>query len=368
MKYLFINSVAGVGSTGQIVVKTCRELRQQGHDCLIAYGRKAEGCEDLPTTAIGTAVDYTFHAAMQRVLDNGGFGSRRATRQFLRLVSEYDPDVIWLHNLHGYYIHIGLLFDYLRRCGKRIIWTLHDCWAFTGHCPYFDFAGCDRWRTGCGRCPQKRKYPESLFLDSSRQNYEKKRALFTGIPNMTLQVPSNWLADRVRQSFLKEYPLEVVYNTVDTRIFKPTPGDLRARWNLEDKYIILGVAGVWEPRKGLEDFIALADMLDDSCKIVLIGLTQKQIQQLPSKILALPRTATLTELVQAYTTADVYVTPSVEETFGMTVLEAACCGTVPIVYQGTACEEVAKLHGGIAVPRGAEHIADAIRHLREVPQ
>ena len=368
MKYLFINSVAGVGSTGQIVVKACRELQKQGHECLIAYGRKADCCGDIPTMTIGSPLDYTVHAAMQRVLDNGGFGSRSATKRFLRQVADYNPDVIWLHNLHGYYIHVGLLFDYLRHCGKRIIWTLHDCWAFTGHCPYFDFVGCDKWHTGCSHCPQKRLYPESLILDGSRRNYLKKKALFTGIPNMTLQVPSTWLADRVRQSFLKEYPIEIVYNTVDTQIFKPTPSDLRKRWKLEDKYIILGVAGVWEPRKGLKDFIALSELLEEPCRIVLIGLTPEQSRQLPPKILAVPRTATLTELVQAYTAADVYVTPSVEETFGMTVLEAACCGTIPIVYQGTACEEVAKLHGGIAVPIGAEHIAEAIRHLREETQ
>ena len=365
MKYLFINSVAGRGSTGQIIVKACRELRQQGHECRIAYGLSAADCGDIPTMTIGTPLDYTVHAAMQRVLDCGGFGSRRATERFLRQVRAYDPDVIWLHNLHGYYIHVGLLFDYLRGCGKKIIWTLHDCWAFTGHCPYFDFAGCEKWRTGCGGCPQKRLYPESLLLDGSKRNFRKKKALFTGIPNLTIQVPSNWLADRVCQSFLSEYPIEVVYNTVDREIFKPTSGELRRRWGLEDKYIILGVASVWEPRKGLKDFIALSKLLEEPCRIVLIGLTPEQSRDLPANILPLPRTATVTELVQAYTTADVYVTPSVEETFGMTVLEAACCGTTPIVYQGTACEEVARLYGGIAVPRGAEHIADAIERLRK---
>ena len=154
MKYLFINSVAGRGSTGQIIVKACRELRQQGHECRIAYGRSAADCGDIPTMTIGTPLDYTVHAAMQRVLDCGGFGSRRATERFLRQVRAYDPDVIWLHNLHGYYIHVGLLFDYLRGCGKKIIWTLHDCWAFTGNFPYFSFVGCERWKTGCGSCPR----------------------------------------------------------------------------------------------------------------------------------------------------------------------------------------------------------------------
>lgn len=364
MKYLFINSVAGMGSTGRIAAEKCRELNVQGHQCLLAYGRGIAGCEDLETVAIGSPLDYRIHGAMHRLLDNGGFGSRAATEKFLEKVRAFDPDVIWLHNLHGYYIHVGVLFDYLRTCGKEIRWTLHDCWAFTGHCAYFDYVGCDRWKTGCHHCPQKRAYPESLLLDNSKRNYIEKRAAFTGIPNMTLLTPSNWLADRVKASFLGEYPVEVVYNQVDKSIFKPSPSDLRTRWGVEDQFVVLGVANVWEPRKGLKDFVALAPMLPPDCRIVLIGLPEEQKKDLPSQILALPRTATVQELAQAYTAADVYVTPSVEETFGMTVLEAVSCGTPAVVYAGTACEEVTRVFGGIAVPRGAEHLLEAILKLK----
>ena len=154
MKYLFINSVAGFGSTGRIILSTCEQLERQGHTCRIAYGRQAVDC-DIPTMTIGNAWDYRLHALTHRIFGTGGFGSRAATARFLRQVREYDPDVIWLHNLHGYYIHIGLLFDYLRGSGKKIIWTLHDCWAFTGNCPYFSAVGCEKWKTCCGSCPQK---------------------------------------------------------------------------------------------------------------------------------------------------------------------------------------------------------------------
>ena len=363
MKYLFINVVAGYGSTGRIAADKCRELNAQGHTCVLAYGRMKTGCEDIRTVRIGSDFNVKLHALESRMLDNCGFGSKRVTAAFLEWVREYDPDVIWLHNVHGYYIHIGELFGYLRTCGKKILWTLHDCWAFTGHCAYFDYVQCEKWQTGCRDCPQKHTYPESVLLDNSRGNYERKRALFTGIPNLTLTVPSHWLESRVKRSFLKDYPVEVVYNQVDEGIFQPIPGDFRKKYGLEEKFVVLGVASVWEERKGLKDFLALSKLLDDRFRIVLIGLNPKQLADLPGEILGLPRTDNVGELVHAYSAADVFVCPSTEETFGMTVLEACCCGTKAVVYQDTACEEVAKKFGGIAVKRGAAHLRDAIMKL-----
>ena len=207
MKYLFINSVAGFGSTGRIAAETCRELSKAGHECVLAFGREKTNCDDIQTVQIGSSRDYRLHGLRNRLLDDHGFGSKAATRRFLQWVREYDPDVIWLHNVHGYYIHIGELFSYLKTCGKQIIWTLHDCWAFTGHCAYFDFARCDKWKTGCHHCPEKGSYPASLFRDNSKGNYEAKKALFTGIPDLSLVVPSHWLEKRVKQSFLQEYPV-----------------------------------------------------------------------------------------------------------------------------------------------------------------
>jgi len=365
MKYLFINSVAGFGSTGRIAAEKCRELMAEGHECVLAFGREKANCDDIPTVQIGTSLDYRLHGIRCRLLDDHGFGSKSATKRFLNWVKRYDPDVIWLHNIHGYYIHIGLLFAYLRSCGKKIIWTLHDCWAFTGHCAYFDFVGCDKWKTGCHACPQKKAYPASMGLDGSRSNYAKKKALFTGIPNLQLIVPSYWLERRVEQSFLREYPVEVVYNAINRDVFKPTTGDFREKYGLEGKIVLLGVASVWDARKGLQDFIELSGMLEDRYKIVLIGLTSAQIESLPKNILGLPRTNDLEELVQAYTEADVFLNPSVEETFGMTAMEARCCGTEAVVYQDTACEEIVNQFGGVAVPRGAQHLYMAVKKLTE---
>ena len=360
MKYLFINSVAGVGSTGRIAADKCRELMAQGHECRLAYGRTCANCEDVSTICIGSDLDFKLHGVMTRIFDNHGFASAAPTKKFLQEVKAYDPDVIWLHNIHGYYIHVGLLFDYLRFCGKKIIWTLHDCWSFTGHCAYFDYVGCDKWKTGCEKCPQKKNYPASVLVDNSKENYASKQYFFTGIPNLTLQVPSQWLADRVKMSFLKDYPVEVVYNTVNKDVFCPTPSDFRKKHGLENKTVLLGVANIWEERKGLKDFVALAENLDDGYRIVLVGLTPEQTQNLPGNILSLPRTDRIQQLVEIYSAADYYINPSVEETFGMTTLEALYCGTTPVVYRGTACEEIVSLFGGIAVDKGAENILQAI--------
>ena len=351
MKYLFINSVAGFGSTGRIAAEKCRELMAQGHECVLAYGRQKANCDDLKTIRIGTSLDYKLHGVRTRLLDDHGFGSAGATRTFLKWVKEYDPDVIWLHNIHGYYIHIGLLFAYLRTSGKKIFWTLHDCWSFTGHCSHFDFLGCDRWKTGCHHCPQKKEYPASLLLDNSKANYENKRRTFTEIPNLSIVVPSRWLGKLVEESFLKEYPVEVVCNRINLEVFKPTPGEFRKKYGLEQKKILLGVANVWGERKGLQDFVKLASLLGEAYKIVLVGMTPEQISQMPGEILALPRTASPAELAQIYTAADWFVNPTYEDTYPTVNLEARACGTRVISYDTGGCPETLG-EGDILIPRG----------------
>ncbi len=351
MKYLFINSVAGYGSTGRIAAEKCRELMKEGHECVLAFGRGKANCDDIPTVCIGTSVDYKLHGVRSRLLDDHGFGSRAATARFLRWVREFDPDVIWLHNMHGYYIHIGLLFSYLKSCGKQIFWTLHDCWTMTGHCAYFDFAGCDKWKTGCHTCPQKHTYPQSLLLDRSRKNYEVKRKLFTGIPNLTLITPSGWLADLLQESYLREYPVEVVYNTINTDIFKPTPGNFRERHGLQNHKILLGVASVWEARKGLRDFVKLAEQIPESYKIVLVGVTEEDRKQLPEQILALPRTNSAAELAEIYTAADVFVNPTYEDNYPTVNLEARACGTRIVCYDTGGCRETLG-EGDSLIPKG----------------
>ena len=360
MKYLIVNIVAGIGSTGRIAAEQCRSLQAQGHSCVLAYGREQADCADIKTYRIDTPWDCKVHGIMTRALDLHGFGSAAATRKFVRWIKEYDPDVIWLHNLHGYYLNIEIFFAYLKASGKTIRWTLHDCWAFTGHCAHFAYVKCTQWKQRCTQCQQLREYPKCLGYSNTGRNYDRKKAAFTNVPNLTLQTPSNWMAKHIKQSFLKEYPLEIVYNSIDTKIFKPTPSNFREKYNLQSKTMVLGVAGVWTERKGLYTFYELAEKLGEVYQIVLVGLTETQIGALPKHILGLPLTKTPQELAEIYTAADVYVNPSVEESFGLTAVEAHACGTKTVVYKDTACEEIAAQYGGCAVEQSVDALVQAI--------
>lgn len=366
MKILQINSVCGVTGTGHIVADLYESAVSRGHECVVAYGehkyKNISG--SMRTVEIGSIWDCRAHALLTRFCDMQGFGSRRATRQFLKKVDEYQPDVIHLHNLHGYYINIELLFRYLKGRKIKVVWTLHDCWPFTGHCVHFQNAGCERWKEGCGDCPLTRQYPASLGMDRSKKNYLKKKELFTGMEDMTILVPSRWMEERVRQSFLRDYEIRVVYNGIDLNIYKPEYSDFRQKYGLEGHFIVLGVANVWEERKGLEVFLKLAEMLGKEYHIVLVGLSEEQIAKLPEGILGLPRTDTVAELTKIYAAANVFVNPGREETFGLTVAEAMACGTWPIVYAGTACAEVVERGIGQIVAGDVQELKTAIEDYK----
>lgn len=335
MKMLLINSVCGIGSTGRICTDLATQLEAQGHTVKIAYGRDDTVPPQFAKYAIkiGSAWNRNMHALLTRAFDLHGFGSKAATRRFLRWADEYDPDLVWLHNIHGYYINVEMLFAWIKnRSDMQVKWTLHDCWAFTGHCSHFTAVGCDRWKTECRKCPQMRRYPKCYGLGSVRNNYKRKETAFCGVRGMQLIVPSRWLEGLVKQSFLKEYPVEVVYNTIDTSIFKPTPSDFRERYGIQNKRMILGVASTWDDRKGLNDFVELAGMLDESYVIVLVGLTDKQIKNMPPNIIGVPRTNSPEELAGIYTTADVFVNPTHEDNYPTVNLEAQACGTYVITY------------------------------------
>ena len=365
MKVLFINSVCGIRSTGRIVAQLAEDYIKSGHECRIAYGRE-EVPENLRPMAIriGSELSVKQNAVQARLLDNEGLNAKRATKQFLKWANSYNPDVLWLHNIHGYYLNIELLFDWIKsRPQMQVKWTLHDCWAFTGHCSYFSFADCDRWQYGCGNCCQTKKYPTSLFLDSSESNFRRKKQAFCGVKDMTLITPSKWLADLVKKSFLNEYPVEVSYNTIDTKVFSPTPSDFRQRYGLNDSKIVLGVAAIWDERKGLADFLKLSSLLPSDYAVVLVGISSEEIKNCPSSVIGIPPTNSARELAEIYTAADVFVNPSKEETFGLTTLEALSCGTPAIVYKDTACEEIANLYGGIVVEQSVQALKVAIEQI-----
>lgn len=344
MKILQINTDCGSGSIGRIMVDLYREMEREGNECYIAYGR-GKTPNDIKTIRIGTKKDVYFHATMTRITDRCGFYSKKATKEFIRKVREISPDIIHLHNIHGYYINIKLLFDFLRDFEGSAIWTLHDCWPFTGHAAYCDAVQCEKWETGCYDCPQMLQYPKA-FVDVSRKNWTQKKSIFSKVNNLSIVTPSRWLEGMVKRSFLSEYSVQVINNGIDTTIFRPKNQDMKRRYGFEDNIVILGVASVWDKRKGLKDFIALSERLDERYKIILVGLSEKQIKELPNAILGLKRTSNLEELVDIYNMADIFFCPTYEDNYPTVILEASACGTPVITYQTGGAPETIKGHCG----------------------
>ena len=343
MKVLMINSVCGIRSTGRICTDLAEELEKQGCECKIAYGR-----ETVPekykkfAVRIGSNFTVKIDAIKTRLFDNAGFNSKRATKKFIKWVEKFNPDVIHLHNLHGYYINVKLLFDYIRRTGKKVIWTLHDEWSFTGHCAVL--GTCEKWKEGCLNCTKNRAYPFS-FVNKSKKNHLKKKELFAELEDITIITPSKWLANLVKDSFLSKYDVKVINNGIDVSIFKPTESDFRERFNLLDKKIVLGVASAWGRGKGIQDFVKLSKILTNNFKIVLVGVTEEHKAELPKNILAINKTNNVKELAEIYSSADILVNPTYIDNYPTVNLEAQCCGTPVITYNtGGSVESVPQEH------------------------
>ncbi len=366
MKVLMINSVCGIRSTGRICTDLADALTAQGHEVKIAYGR-----ETVPEKSrkyavrIGSNTDNKLHGLRSRLFDDTGFGSKRATKRFIEWVKSYDPDVVHLHNIHGYYINIELLFRYLAEAEKPVIWTLHDCWSFTGHCAYFDYAECDRWKTGCHNCPQKKEYPSSMLADRSKKNWEAKKKLFTAVKDMVFVTPSEWLAEILGQSYFGKYPVKVINNDIDLSVFRPTEGDFREKNGLTGKKMLLGVASVWDRRKGLKDYIKLSEKLDDNYRIVLVGLSEEQIKQLPENVMGFSRTNNTKELAEIYTAADYFLNLTYEDNYPTVNLEAQACGTPVISYRTGGSTESA-VRFGTVVEKGA--VGDVLKLIQSSPE
>lgn len=281
---------------------------------------------------IGGVVGKTVHILLAKATGRHGCFSHFATYKLIKKIKGAKPDIIHLHNIHGWYLNWPMLFGYLKQAGIPVVWTLHDCWAFTGHCPYFTAVGCDKWKTGCHDCPQYKKYPGS-FLDDSKSQYALKKRYFVEVPRLTIVTPSQWLADLVKQSFLKNYETVVIHNGIDLEKFKPIASSFREQYQMENKIIVLGVAFDWGARKGIEDFKRLAQDLPDEYAIVLVGVSKNIAESLPSRIVTIPCTQSQEELAQIYSAANLFVNPTREDNFPTVNLEALACGTPVLTYE-----------------------------------
>lgn len=366
MRVLQINSVCGIGSTGRITTDIHKLLIEQGHESYIAYGRgEAVNCDNA--IKIGNNFDVYKHVFMTRIFDKHGFGSKKATKKLIKHIYEINPDIIHLHNIHGYYINIEELFKYLKEANKPVVWTLHDCWAFTGHCAHFENYGCNKWENGCFHCPLRKVYPTSIFLDNSKDNYFKKKKLFTSLKNAIIVTPSGWLQTLVKRSFLNIYPVEVINNGIDLEIFKPRVSGFRERNNLNSKFIILGVASIWTEKKGFWHFIELSRRLKNDEIIILVGVTENQKKQLPDNIIGITRTNNVDSLAEIYSCSNVYVNATLDEVLGLTNLEALACGVPVITYNTGGSVECLDRNSGFIVSKGnLDELYDKISHIKQI--
>ncbi len=362
MKVVQINSVCGSGSTGKICVAVSGLLTEAGVENYILY---ASGSSSYPAgKRYMSAPEIKWQALKSRIFGNYGFQSKAATKRLIKELEQISPDVVHLHNLHGHNVHLGMLFSYLKQNNIKTFWTFHDCWAFTGYCPHYDMICCTQWKSeGCQRCPQTKRF--SWVFDYSSHLFAQKKALFTGL-DLTVITPSHWLAEQVKQSFLKDCEIKVIHNGIDLSVFYPRESDFRRKYGLEDKFIVLGVAFDWGIRKGLDVFVELSKRLDARFQIVLVGTNDKIDAHLPDRILSIHHTQDQAELAEIYTAANVFVNPTREEVLGLTNIEANACGTPVITFDtGGSPECIDETSGYVVLKNSIDDIEAVICRLAE---
>lgn len=342
MRVLFVNGVVDYGSTGKIVRDLADGLKDQGHDVSMVFGRH-QAHELQNTVDVSSKLGFYHHYFGSRILGKHGQYSKRATKQTIQEIERFKPDVIHLHNLHGYYLHVPNLLKYLAKAGIPVIWTLHDCWMISGSAAYFDYYGCDVWDQGCQKCHNTKEYPINQFGLHQIQNLKWKQELVSQLSQLEVITVSNWLNELISSTFFQKHQIHTIYNGINENVFTPSPKSQSTQIKL------LGVANEWEKRKGLDDFIALNEKLDDRYEITLIGLSEAQVAALPSDMVGITRTKDQKELAQYYSDADIYLNLSVEETMGLTTIESLACGTPVITYNKTAVPELVDESVGLVV-------------------
>jgi len=367
-KLIQINTVCNT-STGRIMGDIQRAANKLGYETLSFVGRR-KVFQDIRCEKFGNPVSFWIHVALTTVFDRQGFGSYFTTKKLVRRLRAEKPDIIHLHNLHGYYLNLPVLFQYLsEEFQGQIFWSFHDCWPFTGHCPHFAARNCDKWRTGCYACQEKREYPISLLFDSSSRNYRDKKRLFCNLNNLVIITPSEWMAGWIRQSFFSKYPIKVIYNGINLKLFsyrKPEDAFYEEYDIDRSRKILLGVASVWNKRKGLADFISLASKLPEEYQIILVGLSKRQISALPYNVRGITRTENVEELIRFYSAAHIFINPSVEESFSLVTIEAIACGTPVIVLDTSAVKELVNMENGIILGKhNAEEYLQAITDIED---
>ena len=366
MKILQLNTVyKNGGSTGRIVYDLQKMHEQNGIDSYVAYGYNTNNEVVKNTICLQNSLRRKWNTLKTRLFARHGFYNITETKRLIKYMDEVKPDVIHLHNIHNHYVNVEMLFDYIKKHEIPIVWTLHDCWPFTGWCAYFDYAQCNKWKTECHHCPSKHDYPFTWFFDRSKSNYHKKKNSFCGVKNLTLVTPSRWLADLTRKSFLKEYPVEVINNGTDTKVFYPMETDLKSRLGIEDKKMILAIAAKLSKRKGADYMLQIPTKLKEDEVLVLLGLRNEQIQSLPkNKCIGITYTNSVQELAEFYSAADVFINPTLEDNFPTINIEALACGSPIVTFRTGGSVEVIDKQTGFIIEQGnLDAMLNAVREI-----
>lgn len=365
-RILQINITANWGSHGKIAEEIGNLAISRGWESYIAYGRWANPSKSK-LIHIGSSFDEKCHGLQSRLFDNHGLASVLATKKFIKEIEKIKPDIIHLHNIHGYYLNYPILFDCLKQMQVPVVWTLHDCWPFTGHCAYFDFAKCERWKKGCySPCPCKSEYPKAILCEATKRNYRLKKEVFNSVGNLTLVPVSDWLGSLSKESILKNYPIKVVKNGIDINVFKPADAiEVRKKYGIGFQPYLIGVASVWEKRKGFDDFLKLAKEISPKIKLVLVGLDKNKLSTAQQNgIIGIPRTENVNELTALYSGAEMFLNLTYEDNYPTTNLEAMACGTPVLTYRtGGSPEAVSPDTGWIAEKGDVEAVKDVITTL-----
>ena len=369
-KLLQINPVLRVStSTGRIMQEIGELAIANGWKSYIAYSYARDGIKPCKSelVPVGGKIGVLGHWLATRLFDRHGLASERDTKDFIRVIDEIDPDIIHIHNIHGYFLNYKILFDYLARRNKPVVWTVHDCWLYTGHCYYYTFAGCSKWKIHCSRCPQKKKFPASYLFDRSSKNFEDKRKAFTSIQasNMFVVPVSEWIMGEMRDSFLKNANFALIHNGIDTNVFNIYDGeDIKKKYGIEGKRLILGVASIWSREKGLFDFLELSRIIGSDEVIVLVGVDDRTKSKLPGNIIGIRRTENIQALAELYSAAEVFVNPTWQDNYPTVNMEAIACGTPVVAYDVGGATEVITEETGRAVSAGdIEGLYKAIKEI-----
>lgn len=355
---LQINPVLRVNtSTGRIMQEIGELAMQHGWRSCIAYSKGRDGIKSCQSEVIpvGNKWSTIWHGLETRLFDRHGLASNEATRLFVKQIQELKPDVIHIHNIHGYFLNYQILFDFLAQSNIPVVWTVHDCWLYTGHCYYYSYAGCNKWQTGCGHCPQKKEFPASWLIDRSHQNYEDKKQAFTSLPldQLTIVPVSEWIREEMQYSFFRNNQFHVIHNGINTNIFNIyNPEQVKQKYGLNGKHILLGVASIWSREKGFDDCIQMADLLHPDEMLVLVGVRPEQQKRLKKNMLGIPRTENIHQLAELYAAADAFINPTWQDNYPTVNLEAIACGTPVVTYRTGGSIEAITDQTGFIVPQG----------------